>query len=299
MVAWDRAAWGQLTVEEKRHAMQEVLNQLPACFEWLRLEKFERYGQSLETGVFLYKGSEYVFVPGDSVTLGRAEAHPHAPMSPLREAVIPPMLVQRHPIPAGWYEYAVEGLDPEEDGDILEAIEEFRQAPHTSYEYSQYFRLERDGGQIILYLFDDSETFEEWVESELPEEFSLPSEDEWEYLYSTGARTLFPWGEEIDESMRLRHVCGSGEANAEDPYSLELPNALGLCFPGDPYKKELVLTPDGITGKGGDGGCNLHGGLGVAAGYLPTATAFRDPYESELDWPELMDCLVYRRVIRL
>ncbi|MEK3793858.1 hypothetical protein MKX42_19170 [Paenibacillus sp. FSL R7-0204] len=299
MVAWDRAAWGQLTVEEKRHAMQGVLKQLPAGFKSLRLERFERYGQSIETGVFVYEGSEYVYVPGDTVTLGRSEVHMYAEMSPVREAVIGPLLVQRQPASAGWYECPLDRLDPEEDADVLEAIEEFRQGPHTSYEYSQYFRLERDGEQIVVFLFDDSESFEEWCESELPEGFTLPTEDEWEYLYGAGARTLFPWGDEIDETMRLRHVSGSSVANAEDPYPLELPNGLGLCFPGDPYKKELVLTPDGITGKGGDGGCNLHGGQGVALGYLPTATAFRDPYESELEWEDLLDCLVYRRVVRL
>ncbi|MEK3904343.1 SUMF1/EgtB/PvdO family nonheme iron enzyme [Paenibacillus sp. FSL R7-0179] len=299
MEAWNRPRWGQLTVEEKMHTMQEVLKQLPAGFKWLRLERFERYGQSLETGVFLYEGSEYVFVPGDSVTLGRSEVHMYAKMSPVREAVIGPLLVQRQPVSAGWYECPLDRLDAEEDEDVFEAIEEFRQGPHTSYEYSQSFRLERDGDQVVVFLFDDSESFGEWRETELPEGFTLPTEDEWEYLYGAGVRTLFPWGDEIDTSMRLRHVSGSSEANAEDPYPLELPNAFGLCFPGDPYKKELVLTEGGITGKGGDGGSNLHGGQGVDLGYLPTATAFRDPYESELEWEDLLDCLVYRRVVRL
>ncbi|MEK4852505.1 SUMF1/EgtB/PvdO family nonheme iron enzyme [Paenibacillus sp. FSL H7-0756] len=299
MVAWDRAGWGQLTVEEKQTAMQELIKRLPAGFKWLRLERFERYGQSLETGVFKYEGSEYVYVPGGSVTLGRSELHMYAEMSPVREAVIGPLLVQRQPASAGWYECPLDRLDPEEDEDVLQAIEEFRQGPHTSYEYSQYFRLEREGDQVVVFLFDDSESFEEWSEAELPEGFALPTEDEWEYLYGAGARTLFPWGDEIDESMRLRHVSRAAEGNTSDPYPLEQPNGFGLCFPGDPYKKELVLTEGGITGKGGDGGCNLHGGQGVALGYLPTATAFRDPYESELEWEDLLDCLVYRRVVRL
>ena len=299
MEAWNRAAWGQLTVEEKQSALQELLERLPAGFKWLRLERFERYGRSLETGVFLHEGSEYVYVPGDTLTLGRSGLYEYAEMSPVREAVIRPLLVQRSPQSAGWYECPLDRLDPEEDEDVLEAIEEFRQGPHTSYEYSQSFRLERDGDRVVVFLFDDSESFGEWYETELPEGFTLPTEDEWEYLYGAGARTLFPWGDEIDASMRLRHVSGSGEAAAADPYPLELPNAFGLCFPGDPYKKELVLTPDDITGKGGDGGCNLHGGLGVALGYLPTATAYRDPNESELEWEDLLDCLVYRRVVRL
>lgn len=299
MEAWNRGAWRQLSVEQKQTAMQELVERLPAGFKWLRLEKFERYGQSLETGVFMYEAGEYVFVPGDTVTLGRSEVHKYAEMSPVREAVIGPLLVQRSPQSAGWYECPLDRLDPEEDEDVLEAIEEFRQGPHTSYEYSQSFRLERDSDRVVVFLFDNSESFGEWSEAELPEGFTLPTEDEWEYLYGAGARTLFPWGDGIDEAMRLRHVSRASQGDASEPYPLELPNAFGLCFPGDPYKKELVLTPDGITGKGGDGGCNLHGGLGVALGYLPTATAYRDPHESELEWEDLLDCLVYRRVVRL
>lgn len=38
MEAWNRATWGQLTNEEKKHRMQEVIKQLPAGFIWLRLE---------------------------------------------------------------------------------------------------------------------------------------------------------------------------------------------------------------------------------------------------------------------
>ncbi|WNS45563.1 SUMF1/EgtB/PvdO family nonheme iron enzyme [Paenibacillus sp. MMS20-IR301] len=301
MQAWNRASWETLTTDEKKDAMQELLTQLPAGFRWLRMETFARYRQTLETGVFTFENSEFVFIPGDTVTLGREEpeVHPHAQMSPVREAVVSPMLVQRHPVAAGWYELPLEKLDPQEDAELIEEIEQFRHAPHSSLEVSQSYRLERDGGQVVLFLFDGSGTFEEWCEAELPAGFDLPDEDEWEYLYGAGTRTLFPWGDNIDESMRLRHVHVRSEIKDSRPYSLELPNAFGLCFPGDPYKKELVLTPGGMTGKGGDGGCNLHGGLGIHIGYLPTATAFRDPYESELDWTDLLDCLVYRRIVRL
>lgn len=316
-------AWDVLTRQEKQQQIQELLQRLPSGFEWLRAETFARFGQAREIEIFAYQGREFAFVPGDTATIGwtgadeqsssetpvrqqlralleqllavspqEAGTHLDRMMSPLREVAIGPLLVERQTTSAGWYPFSIDELDPEEDADVLEEIERFRGMPQHSLEIYQYLRLERHGENIRLYLFDDSETFEEWSEVEIEAGFALPTEDEWEVLYGAGASTLFPWGDGIDESMRLKHF-------ARGPYELELPNSLGLCFPGDPYMKELVLTADGYTGKGGDGGNNIHGGLGPLLGYLPTATAFRDPHEQELDWPDLLDCLVYRRVVRV
>jgi hypothetical protein len=93
---------------------------------------------------------------------------------------------------------------------------------------------------------------------------------------------------------------GDGLRAAERPYDLELPNAFGLYFLGDPYQCELTVSADGVVrGKGGDGGSAICGGLGVVLGYLPTATAYRDPYAGELEWPELIGYFHFRRIIRL
>lgn len=323
MELWRRRGWGQLTKEERQEQREEILKRLPSGFEWLRTEAFERFGQCRDNEVFAHKGSEFVFVPGDTVRVGwtgineldagetpmrkrllmlfeqQLQATPEEAvtylnklMSPVREVTIEPMLVECRSTSAGWYPFSIADLDAEEDIDMLEEIERFHSMPQRSLEIYQYLRLERNGEDLQLELFDDSESFEEWSEAQLEAGFTLLNEDEWEALYSAGASTLFPWGDDLGESMRLKHF-GPG------PYELEQPNSLGLCFSGDPYLKELVLTSDGYTGKGGDGGSNIHGGLGPLLGYLPTATAFRDPYEQELDWPELLDGLVYRRVVRL
>ena len=52
------------------------------------------------------------------------------------------------------------------------------------------------------------------------------------------------------------------------PYDMEQPNFFGLSIAYDPYKRELV---DGktLTTCGGDGGCNVCGGMGPLLGYLP------------------------------
>ena len=66
--------------------------------------------------------------------------------------------------------------------------------------------------------------------------------------------------------MKLHHF-----ENGEDqgkPYDMEQTNFFGLSIAYDPYKRELV---DGktLTTCGGDGGCNICGGMGPLLGYLP------------------------------
>ncbi|OWR29970.1 hypothetical protein CDO73_12900 [Saccharibacillus sp. O23] len=318
-----RRIWNDLSSEVKQQRMSELEATLPKGFEFVRTETFERFGQSSETGVFLYGGAEFLFVPGDEAGLGwdgesmdaerlemfgrsfgmspeETKTALRSQMSPVREVSIRPMLVERAFSSAGWFDYDPSKLDPEEDDDLLEELEHFRQMPQQSLEIYQFARMERVEGEIRLQLFDDSETYEEWREDLIADPFDLPTEDEWEYVYAAGARTLFPWGDRIEPSMRLKYF--SGTTSSQDGpivYDLEQPNVFGLRFSGDPYRKELVVTPSGVRGKGGDGGASLHGGLGRELGYLPVATAFRDPYEHELDWPELLDGVVYRRIVRL
>ncbi len=54
------------------------------------------------------------------------------------------------------------------------------------------------------------------------------------------------------------------------------PNLFGLTIANDPYRSDLVS--DGPLALGGDGGCNICGGAGFFLGWLPLATAFRNPY---------------------
>ncbi|QDH20243.1 formylglycine-generating enzyme family protein [Saccharibacillus brassicae] len=333
MENWTRPAWSRLTAQEKTRQMELLCTRLPVGFEWIGLETFERFGLSTKTGLFACEDTEFVFVPGDTVTLGwdavpdtaeplsgthrqmlhllrelgvppeETEARMRDWVSPVRRAEIRPMLVERRCVSAAWNEWPIGELDPAEDADMLKAVEAFRQSPHSSLESDQEYLLEREHDSIRLYAFDDSEHFEEWSAGNIGAGLDLPSEDEWEYLYGSGSRTFFPWGDDIDPSMRLRHLpsAASGAYDLERPnaYDLEQPNGFGLCFPGDPYKKELVRTAGGWTGKGGDGGSNVHGGFGPFASYLPTGTFFRDPFEPELDWSEWLSSLVFRRIVRL
>lgn len=334
-----RSEWKSTSKFEKERMMRELEERLPEGFTFQRIERFERYGQSLETGVFTYNGSEFVWIPGDRVTLGwdpnpwpgdmdritfddmveglndmgidaaDAEKVLREQMSPPREAVIGPLLVERRPRSAGWTEVTEQELDPQEDADILKQLAIFKDSASRGYEVYQSYRLDRDGERIRIYLFESTGDFAEWSGGKLGEHFSILTEEEWEYLYGGGSRTLFPWGDSFDYTMKVAHFgeldqpepseINLEEAGCERPYDLELPNAFGLCFLGDPYQMELVVSPESIvSSKGGDGGCNICGGMGIFWGYLPVATYYRYPEEHELTWEDRLDHVHYRRVFR-
>lgn len=308
MVTLNHMAWSRLSGPEKQQMLQE---RLPKGFSFCRLERFERYGQSLETGVCAYEGVEFVFVPGNEVTLGwdgwsgepdstasrimeesfsligvaskKVEERLRGIMTPVRNAVIQPILVERNTQSVGWTEVAARELDAERHAELFERLDTFKNNSNGNREYYPSYRLDRDGEQIRIYLFNESEDFEEWADYTLNRGFDIPTEDEWEYLYGAGCRTLFPWGNGMNDSMHL-----------------EPPNAFGLYFLGDPYQKELTRTADGGSiGKGGDGMVIQSGGQGEFFSYLTTAVYYHDHHEDEQEWLDWLDQLHYRRIVRL
>ena len=80
-------------------------------------------------------------------------------------------------------------------------------------------------------------------------------------------RTLFPWGDGLDYSMRL-HWFEDMDEDENRPYDMEEPNFFGLSIAYDPYMREVVQA-DRLTTCGGDGGCNICGRLGPFLGFLP------------------------------
>ncbi|MFI1066910.1 hypothetical protein ACH4TC_34115 [Streptomyces spororaveus] len=97
----------------------------------------------------------------------------------------------------------------------------------------------------------------------------IPGADEWEHACGAGADTLFRWGNEcpLDEPSY-----GSGGPRHE-------PNAFGLHIAYDSYRTELSGDPTAV--HGGDGGEAVCGGYGTLLGWLPLATANRNPYAAE------------------
>ncbi|WP_128103628.1 hypothetical protein [Paenibacillus sp. DCT19] len=343
MESLQRSVWEGLSALEKEEWMHTIARQLPEQMRYEGLQTFERYGQRTETGVFVCGGQQFVFVPGDRVTLGwdgwqegmneetsadmletvseygveDVDSFLSDQMSPVREVEIAPMLVECRTHSLGWTEVTEEEAVEQDDTDFAAALEGFRHGKLNEYEQYQQFRLVRQGEDIRIFWFNEDLALEDLLEEEAEAGFGVLTEDEWEYLYGGGCRTLFPWGDSFDYTLKLKHFGDLQEADdpmddstepltalvdqSDRPYDLELPNFFGVQFVGDPYTYELTLDDDGeMQPKGGDGGSMICGGMGPLVGFLPAATVFyRDANASDLDWEDLMDCMHYRRMIRL
>ena len=125
--------------------------------------------------------------------------------------------------------------------------------------------------------------------------YFLPTKREWEYLAGKGCRTIFPWGNNMDFSMKLKHIEWSDN---DEEYTLEKENFFGIYIADDPYCREIVYDDGIFSYKGGDGGRNICGGLGSVWGYFPVS-----PYFEEKD-EEIGEYInggydFFRRVIRI
>ena len=285
-----RTQFNQMETTEKQALMESLAARYTMTF--LGLHTFDRWGQSCTTGIFEKDGREFVFVPGDTVTLGwerfavglnqesreeldylfqEWEMEPQNPeemiresMAPVRQAAIGPMLVGRELEELCWEPVALD--DPRLRPEWLEEFRQFALTGRDSLTLVGHARFERDGDgwQAALYHRMDYSDFRSQLQKQ---GLSLPTADEWAYLCGGGCRTLFPWGDGLDYSMRL-HWFEDMEEDENRPYDMEEPNFFGLSIAYDPYMREVVQA-DRLTTCGGDGGCNICGGLGPFLGFLP------------------------------
>ena len=119
-------------------------------------------------------------------------------------------------------------------------------------------------------------TFNDLLQDIKDKGYSLPAKREWEYLAGKGCRSIFPWGNNIDFSMKLRHIEFMYD---DEEYVLEKENFFGLYIAFDPYCREIVYDDGVFSYKGGDGGRNICGGLGPVWGYFPISPYFENKDE--------------------
>ena len=301
--------------EEKK---KEILENLAKKYnmEVLRFETFTKYSKSTFTAIFKYKESEFVFVPGDTITLGYEglpknlsdesleqlryfsenlyeflEEYIKDNFSKVREITIKPMLVERRLQIIGWRKSDLDELK-KFDIELLEEYNNFKDSGYNRLTLNETARFTKIEDNIEIELYEDI-TYDELYKNLKDDGFSLPSLNEWEYLCGGGCRTLFPWGDDIDYNMNLLYY--TEKANK---YDLEEPNFFGLSIAYDPYKMEIIEANE-LTFKGGDGGCNVCGGFGEFLGYLPCSPYYNqktiDYDEEELDG----DFNFYRRIVRI
>ena len=286
-----RSLFNKMDITEKQTFMENLAARYDMTF--LSLLTFDRWGQNCTTGIFEKDGREFVFVPGDTVTLGwerfaiglnqdtqkeldylfqEWEMEPQDPeemiresMAPVRQAAIGPMLVGRELEELCWEPVTMNDPRLSAHPDWLKEFREFAWSDLDSLTLHKSARIERteNGFQIWIYNSTDYDTFIAMLEKQ---GLSLPTADEWAYLCGGGCRTLFPWGDGLDYSMRLHWFEDMEEK--ERPYDMEEPNFFGISIAYDPYMREVVKA-ESFTTCGGDGGCNICGGLGPFMGYLP------------------------------
>ena len=312
-----RPQFNQMDTTEKQTLMESLADRYDMTF--LGLHTFDRWGQSYTTGIFEKDGREFVFVPGDTVTLGweqfavglnqesreeleylfrewEMERDPEEmireSMAPVRQVAIGPMLVGRELEEINWEPVKLE--DPRLRSEWLEDFRQFALTDRDSLTLAGRARFERDSDswQVSLYHEVDYLDFQNRLQKQ---GFSLPTADEWAYLCGGGCRTLFPWGDGLDYSMRLRWFEDMDE-DENRPYDMEEPNFFGLSIAYDPYMREVVQA-DRLTTCGGDGGCNICGGLGPFLGFLPCSPHCKPEVQEDKELNGDYD--FYRPIIRV
>ena len=312
-----RPQFNQMDTTEKQTLMESLAARYDMTF--LGLHTFDRWGQNCTTGIFKKDGREFVFVPGDTVTLGweqfaeglnqesreeleylfrewEMERDPEEmireSMAPVRQVAIGPMLVGRELEEINWEPVKLE--DPRLRSEWLEDFRQFALTDRDSLTLAGRARFERDSDswQVSLYHEVDYLDFQNRLQKQ---GFSLPTADEWAYLCGGGCRTLFPWGDGLDYSMRLRWFEDMDE-DENRPYDMEEPNFFGLSIAYDPYMREVVQA-DRLTTCGGDGGCNICGGLGPFLGFLPCSPHCKPEVQEDNELNGDYD--FYRPIIRL
>ena len=312
-----RPQFNQMDTTEKQTLMESLAARYDMTF--LGLHTFDRWGQSCTTGIFKKDGREFVFVPGDTVTLGweqfaeglnqesreeleylfrewEMERDPEEmireSMAPVRQVAIGPMLVGRELEEINWEPVKLE--DPRLRSEWLEDFRQFALTDRDSLTLAGRARFERDSDswQVSLYHEVDYLDFQNRLQKQ---GFSLPTADEWAYLCGGGCRTLFPWGDGLDYSMHLRWFEDMDE-DENRPYDMEEPNFFGLSIAYDPYMREVVQA-DRLTTCGGDGGCNICGGLGPFLGFLPCSPHCKPEVQEDKELNGDYD--FYRPIIRV
>ena len=313
-----RQGFARMDTSEKLELMNSLATRYDMTFR--TLQTFDRWGQSCTTGIFVKDGREFVFVPGDTVTLGwerfavglnqdsqqelnylfqewEIERDPEElireSMAPVREAVIAPMLVGRKLEELCW-----EPVNMDDPRMIThpEWLKQFRDFAWSDLDYltlHQLARIERTDKGFQIWIYNRTE-YSALLDRLEAKGLSLPTADEWAYLCGGGCRTLFPWGDGIDYSMHLHHF--EDLEDEDKPFDMEEPNFFGLSIAYDPYCREVVKS-ERFTTCGGDGGCNICGGLGIFFGFLPCSPHCKPQVHENKELNGGYD--FYRPIIRL
>ena len=206
-----RTQFNQMETTEKQALMERLAARYTMTF--LGLHTFDRWGQNCTTGIFKKDGREFVFVPGDTVTLGwdrfavglnydsreeleylfrewemeqpDPEELIRESMASVRQAAIGPMLVGRELEELCWEPVKMSDPRVTAHPDWLKKFREFAWSDLDSLTIHQSARIKRTekGFQIWIYNRTDYDALLAGLEKQ---GLSLPTADEWAYLCGGG-----------------------------------------------------------------------------------------------------------------
>lgn len=175
-----RSGFDRLDEGEKRGLMEDVAARTSMAFQ--RLETFFHWGWGVTTGVFEKDGAQFVFVPGDTVTIGwerfaegmdedtkadigenlkgygyegSVEDYLHEVMAPPQEVTVGPMLVERAMGEIGWEPVAADDPRFTAQPDWVEEFQKCTQSDLARMNLVGSVRFDRVGEGWQIYLYHD------------------------------------------------------------------------------------------------------------------------------------------------
>ena len=206
--------------------------------------------------------------------------------------LIHPILVQKDYSETCWKDILDDEL--KENKEWQKIIEDAEKKGISEITVHKSICLYKENGNWHGKLYRET-TFKELLQGITDTGFSLPGKREWEYLAGKGCRSIFPWGNNMDFSMKLRHIEFMDD---DEEYALEKENFFGLYIADDPYCREILYDDGVFSYKGGDGGRNICGGLGTVWGYFPVSPYFENKDEEKGEYIN-GGYDFFRRVIRI
>jgi hypothetical protein len=240
---FDLDKWDAATSDERVDCTLAVAESLPADFSFDRLTTFTLGDQSHEIPLFHYDNRKFSLVPGRTIALlGYDRFNPFQP----NEHQLRDWQIVQSEFGCTIDDYLDDNLTPFRRVRILPLLVE---AIARSFEYEQNGDEQTEGYARVQSLFESG--------------FRLPTTDEWEYLCSGGARTLFRWGND----------CPVSQSNRDNQFTAhKRQNAFGITVNSSTYDSELC---QGKKIRGGDGGGSVCGGIGRLITWFPLASSFQ------------------------
>lgn len=235
------ARWRTFDLPTARATAEQAADQVGGRL--IAVETFEHLGFELHRARIDRQGQEFALIPGGVTTLG--------------------------------FDVRAWEPTPEQSADFADSAEEgYGYGLDLRSYLTEVLSPRRTVTVPTVFMAVDSEPMEDSLTDFATELIGrglrVPSADEWEHACGAGADTLFRWGNDCPLD-RIPYNDADGPQNQL--------NAFGLRIAHDTYSMEL--TREGTEIRGGDGGESVCGGYGFLLGWLPLATANRNPFMAE------------------